>query len=50
MITAIELSKYVVSKCMQYNTPISNLQLQKILCYIQYEVLKKLVILHLLTV
>lgn len=41
MITAIELSKYVVSKCMQYNTPISNLQLQKILYYIQYEVLKK---------
>lgn len=41
MVTAFELSKYVVSKCVYNKTPISNLQLQKILYYIQYEVLKR---------
>ncbi len=35
MYTAIELSKYIVSKCVDEHCPISNLQLQKILYYIQ---------------
>lgn len=41
VITAMELAKYIISKCEQDNVPISNLQLQKILYYIQYESLKK---------
>lgn len=40
MYTAIDLSKYIVSKCTQDDCPISNLQLQKILYYIQKEFLK----------
>lgn len=35
MYSAVELSNYIVSKCIQDNFPISNLQLQKILYYIQ---------------
>jgi len=35
MYAAIELSKYIVSKCVKDYCPISNLQLQKILYYIQ---------------
>lgn len=35
MYTAIDLSKYIVSKCIDDGKPISNLQLQKILYYIQ---------------
>lgn len=35
MSTALDLSKYIVSKCVEDNDPISNLQLQKILYYIQ---------------
>lgn len=42
MIKALELSKYVVSKCTAENKSISNLQLQKILYYIQYESLKQM--------
>lgn len=41
LIKALELSKYIVSKCTIENKPISNLQLQKILYYIQYEFLKE---------
>lgn len=41
MYRAIELSKYIVSKCIEDGQPISNLQLQKILYYIQREFLKK---------
>lgn len=41
LIKALELSKYIVSKCTEENKPISNLQLQKILYYIQYEFLKE---------
>lgn len=41
MYTALDLSKYIVSKCKKDNHPISNLQLQKILYYIQKEFLKK---------
>lgn len=35
MIDALTLAKYIVSKCVQDDCPISNLQLQKILYYIQ---------------
>lgn len=41
MIAALDLAKYIVSKCTNENKPISNLQLQKILYYIQYESLKQ---------
>lgn len=40
MYTAIELSKYLVSKCIKESHPITNLQLQKILYYIQKTFLK----------
>ncbi len=39
-VSAVELSKYIVSKCVQDDYPISNLQLQKILYYIQKYFLK----------
>lgn len=35
MYDAVELSKYIIAKCIDDNCPISNLQLQKILYYIQ---------------
>ena len=35
MYKAMELSSYIVSKCIKEDCPISNLQLQKILYYIQ---------------
>lgn len=35
MYDALELSKYIITKCTQEDEPISNLQLQKILYYIQ---------------
>lgn len=41
MYAALDLSKYIVSKCIQDNSPISNLQLQKILYYVQKDFLKK---------
>lgn len=41
MIDALTLAKYVVSKCVQEDYPISNLQLQKILYYIQRFFLQK---------
>lgn len=41
MYAAIDLSKYIVSKCIQENCPISNLQLQKILYYIQKDFLSR---------
>ena len=37
----IELSKYIINKCIDTNHPISNLQLQKILYYIKKQYLKK---------
>lgn len=40
MVTALELSKYIVAKCAADGYPISNLQLQKILFYIQKEFLQ----------
>lgn len=39
-VSAIDLSKYVITKCVQDECPISNLQLQKILYYIQKYFLK----------
>lgn len=41
MYSAVSLSKYIVTKCVNEECPISNLQLQKILYYIQLEFLKK---------
>lgn len=41
MYTALELSKYVVSKCIDNGSPITNLQLQKILYYIQKNFLSR---------
>lgn len=39
MYTAVDLSKYIVSKCIHERQPVSNLQLQKILYYIQKDFL-----------
>lgn len=38
---AITIAKYVVAKCARDTTPISNLQLQKILYYIQRDYVRK---------
>jgi len=40
MYNALDLSRYIVTKCIEDHHPISNLQLQKILYYIQREFLK----------
>lgn len=40
MLSALDLSKYIITKCMNDRKPISNLQLQKILYYIQVKFLK----------
>lgn len=40
MYKAIDLSKYIINKCVEDDQPISNLQLQKILYYIQRKYLK----------
>ena len=41
MYSAIDISKYIINKCINDNKPISNLQLQKILFYIQKNNLEK---------
>ena len=41
MYNAIDLAKYIVSKCIKDSHPISNLQLQKILYYIQKDFLQR---------
>lgn len=41
MYAAIDLSRYIVSKCINDSRPISNLQLQKILYYIQRDFLNR---------
>lgn len=41
MYSALELSKYIVTKCYNDGCPISNLQLQKILYYIQKDFLER---------
>jgi len=38
--TAVDVAKYIVTKCIKENTPITNLQLQKILYYIQRDYLQ----------
>lgn len=40
MLDALTLAKYIINKCTADHCPISNLQLQKILYYIQVEFLK----------
>lgn len=41
MYSALQLAKYIVSKCIEDKHPISNLQLQKILYFVQREFLQK---------
>ena len=41
MYSAIDIAKYAITYCMTMGTPISNLQLQKILYYLQVYYLKK---------
>ena len=41
MYDGLELSKYIVSKCIQDDCPITNLQLQRILYLVQREFLQK---------
>lgn len=38
---AVDLAKYIVTKCTRDNCPISNLQLQKILYYVQKDALHR---------
>ena len=41
MYNALDLSKYIVSKCIEDSHPIRNLQLQEILYYIQKDFLQR---------
>ncbi len=41
MNTAMDVSRYIIDKCMGDKFPVSNLQLQKILYYLQKEFLKR---------
>lgn len=41
MYSAMEIAKYIIDKCTREKKPISNLQLQKILYYIQREFLQQ---------
>ncbi len=41
MYTAMNLSKYIVTKCANDGCPLSNLQLQKILYYVQRDYLRR---------
>lgn len=41
MYTALEVAKYIINKCIGLGRPISNLQLQKILYYVQGEYMSK---------
>lgn len=41
MYSALDIAKYIIDKCTKEDCPISNLQLQKILYYIQKAYLKK---------
>ena len=40
MYKAIDIAKYIINKSIDFNRPISNLQLQKILYYVQGEYIK----------
>lgn len=42
MSSALTVAKYIVNRCVKSGTPISNLQLQKILYFVQMAFLKKL--------
>ena len=41
MYKALEIAKYIIDKCTRENNPISDLQLQKILYYIQVNFLRQ---------
>ena len=41
MYDAVDIAKYVINKCIDLGRPISNLQLQKILYYIQGEYIRR---------
>lgn len=41
MYSALNIAKYIIDKCTRENRPVSNLQLQKILYYIQREFLQQ---------
>lgn len=41
MYSAMEIAKYIITKCSKDNNPLSNLQLQKIMYYVQREFLQK---------
>ena len=41
MYSALSMAKYIIDKCTKDEYPISNLQLQKILYYIQREFLQQ---------
>jgi Uncharacterized phage-associated protein len=41
MHTALEIARYIINKCIDLGRPVSNLQLQKILYYVQGEYMKK---------
>lgn len=41
MHTALEIARYIINKCIELGRPVSNLQLQKILYYVQGEYIKK---------
>lgn len=42
MSSALTVAKYIVNRCVKSDTPISNMQLQKILYFVQIAFLKKL--------
>lgn len=41
MHTALDIARYIINKCIDLGRPVSNLQLQKILYYVQGEYMKK---------
>ena len=41
MLQVIDVAKYIIDKCVKDGSPISNLQLQKILYYVQVDFLKR---------
>lgn len=41
MHTALEIAQYIINKCINSGKPVSNLQLQKILYYVQGEYMKE---------
>ncbi|WP_275442883.1 Panacea domain-containing protein [Petralouisia muris] len=41
MYSVLEIAKYIIDKCTEDRCPVSNLQLQKILYYVQREFLQQ---------